>query len=62
MPRKLRPKECACGCGDMTRGGDFLQGHDRKLEGAIIEKVGGVIELRELVEKTLKCRIKVRHD
>ena len=24
------PKECACGCGGMTRGGNWLPGHDAK--------------------------------
>jgi hypothetical protein len=62
MPRKIRPRECACGCGDMTRGGEFCPGHDAKLQSAIIEKVGGVVELRRVVEKALKCRIRVKHD
>lgn len=62
MPRKVRPQSCACGCGGMTKGGEFLPGHDQKTVAAIINKVGGVSELRELVEKTLRCRIKVEVD
>ena len=46
----------------MTKGGDFIPGHDSKVMSAILDKVGGVIELRELIEKTLNCRIKPRWD
>jgi len=46
----------------MTRGGDFLPGHDARTLSAITDKVGGVIELRDLIEKTLKCKIKTRTD
>ena len=60
MPRKLTPKPCKCGCKQMTKGGEWLPGHDRKLEAAIAEKAGGILELKALVEKTLKCRIKVK--
>ena len=60
MPRKIKPKPCACGCGGITKGGDFIPGHDSKLQSAILDKVGGIIELRRVVEKALNCRIKVR--
>ena len=59
MPRKLTSKQCGCGCGGQTKGGIFLPGHDSKLLSAIIEKTGGLLELKGLVEKTLKCKIKV---
>ena len=50
MPRKLTPKPCACGCNEMTKGGDFLPGHDVRLLGAIVRRVGGVAELRVIIE------------
>jgi len=51
MPRKVIPRPCACGCGDLTRGsGDFLPGHDQKLRVAIENHVGGILALRGLVE------------
>jgi hypothetical protein len=28
--RTAAPRECACGCGGMTRGGTWLPGHDAK--------------------------------
>jgi len=43
----------------MTKGGLYLPGHDQKLRAAIENKVGGLQELKALVEKTLRCRIKV---
>jgi len=46
----------------MTKGGDFLPGHDARTMSAILDKVGGVIELRDHIEKTLRCRIKPRAD
>lgn len=62
MRSRGQPKECACGCGGMTRGGDFIPGHDSKLQSAIVKRAGGIIELRGIVEKALSCRIKVRMD
>ncbi|MEX0709408.1 MAG: hypothetical protein WD078_15740 [Woeseia sp.] len=60
MPRRVRPKQCACGCGEITKGGNFIPGHDSKLQSAIVEKVGGIIELRRIVEKALRCKIQPR--
>ena len=62
MPRKIYPKPCSCGCGGMTGGGEWLPGHDSKTMSAIVAKVGGTLELKKLVEKTLHCRIKVKVD
>ena len=59
MPRKIRARKCACGCGAMTRGGDFLPGHDARTLSAVISSVGGVAALRKLVESALKRRIEV---
>ena len=53
MPRKIEPKFCNCGCGEMTRGGNFIAGHDRKLGAAIERAAGGLLELKALVEDAL---------
>lgn len=37
--RKVGGRECACGCGEMTGGGHFKQGHDRKFHVGLEEKV-----------------------
>ena len=42
--------ECECGCGKLTTGGSFLPGHDQKLRTSIEKRVGGILQLRELVE------------
>ncbi len=62
MPRKKRPKLCACGCGDWTAGGNFLPGHDSKTLSAILDRVGGMIELKKLIEKVTGAPIIVRID
>lgn len=54
MPRKMIPKPCGCGCGTMTKGGQFIPGHDAKLMSAIIQSVGGLVELKELVESVIR--------
>ncbi len=41
---------CECRCGANTEGGDFLPGHDQKLRVALEERVGGLLEMRDLVE------------
>jgi hypothetical protein len=41
---------CSCGCGQPTKGGIFLPGHDAKLRAAIEESVGGLLSLSRLVE------------
>jgi len=50
---------CNCGCGETTAGGQFLPGHDQKLRIAIERKVGGLLELKALVEKVCHCTIEV---
>ena len=42
--------ECACNCGGTTAGGDFLPGHDQRLRADLERSVGGIINLRMLVE------------
>lgn len=50
MPRRIVPKPCACGCGQMTKGGEYCPGHDSAVYRAIILEVGGITKLREIVE------------
>ena len=52
MPRKRIPKLCACGCLKMTRGGEFLPGHDSRTLSAIVSAVGGVANLRRHIENS----------
>ncbi len=59
MPRKMIPRPCDCGCGEITKGGWYMPGHDQKLRAAIENKVGGLTELKQLVEKIYHCEIKV---
>lgn len=35
------PKACGCGCGEMTRGGDFLPGHDARFRGRLLKAIDG---------------------
>lgn len=42
---------CSCGCGQNTKGGRFLPGHDQKLIAALVAAMGGVEKLRDLVEE-----------
>lgn len=36
---KAEPKACGCGCGDLTRGGDFLPGHDARFRGQMLKAI-----------------------
>ena len=51
---------CACGCGG-TGINQWLPGHDQKLRAAIEREVGGLIELRRIIEELLHHRIEVQH-
>jgi hypothetical protein len=42
--------ECACGCGGNPAAGKFLPGHDQRLRADLERRVGGLIQLRMLVE------------
>lgn len=55
MPRKITPK--LCGCGRMTRGGDFIPGDDSKMMSAVVKSAGGVKQVHALIEKSLNCKI-----
>lgn len=37
--KKGTPKECACGCGDMTGGGTFRPGHDARHKGNLLRRI-----------------------
>ena len=39
--------ECACGCGGITAGGNFLPGHDQRLRAELERRVGGLISARQ---------------
>ncbi len=42
---------CACGCGkERSTGAQYLPGHDRCLEAALAQTVGGLLPLKALVE------------
>ena len=36
---KAEPKLCADGCGELTRGGDFLPGHDARFRGQMLKAI-----------------------
>lgn len=42
--------ECACGCGEKASKGTFLPGHEQRLRADLERRVGGLIQLRMLVE------------
>jgi len=44
--------ECACGCGEETKRGKFLAGHEQKLRKELDVKVGGLPLLAYLVKVT----------
>jgi hypothetical protein len=44
--------DCACGCGEQTKKGKYLQGHEQKLRKELEEQVGGLPLLASLVKVT----------
>ena len=60
MARKLQPRYCACGCGGISKD-KWLPGHDQKLRAAIENEVGGLIELRRIIEELLHRSIDATH-
>jgi hypothetical protein len=42
--------ECACGCGESTKGGKFLPGHETRFRKQLDDAVGGAQLLARLVE------------
>jgi len=59
MPRKIIPKECGCGCGGMTKGGQFIPGHDSILLSSIVQRVGGLLKLKTIVEDHIEEEVSV---
>lgn len=52
-PLKLKLYRCECGCGTPTYR-RFKAGHDQKLRIALEKQVGGLLNLRAVVENHLK--------
>ena len=50
MPRRIRPLECLCGCGEMTRGGVFKPGHDARVMSELADEVGGVEGVAQILK------------
>jgi len=59
MALKLQPKYCACGCGSICTD-NWLPGHDQQLRAAIEHEVGGLVELRRIIEEMLHHSIDLR--
>ena len=61
MARKSHSGYCACGCGSISKE-KWLPGHDQKLRAAIENEVGGLIELRRIIEELLHRSIDMTHE
>ena len=59
MDRKSHTRLCACGCGNRCKG-TWLPGHDQRLRAAIENEVGGLVELRRIIEELLHRSIDVK--
>ena len=60
MAQKLHARYCACGCGGLCKD-EWLPGHDQRLRAAIEHEVGGLVELRRIIEERLQRSIELRH-
>ena len=49
--RRAKLKLCDCGCGGFPRGGDYMPGHEMHVFRALVDHVGSVRNLREVVEQ-----------
>ena len=58
MNSEFQPHYCACGCGG-TGKTKWLPGHDQMLRAAIEREVGGLIELRRIIEELLQRGIQL---
>ncbi len=45
---------CKCGCGNPASGRNFLPGHDQRLRTRLVDEVGGLFALQELVQSAKK--------
>ena len=52
MARQIKPKLklCDCGCGSYPRGADYMPGHEVRIVSALVGHVGGLRNLRDIVE------------
>lgn len=57
VAKKKTPKPCFCGCGQITKGGKFIPGHDAKLVSALIESAGGIESMRAIIEGHVGHRV-----
>ena len=48
---RVNLKLCDCGCGGYPRGRDFMPGHEMHVIKALIDHVGSIRNLREVVEQ-----------
>lgn len=60
MARESHTGLCACGCGKASREA-WLPGHDQQLRAAIEREVGGLVELRRIIEELLHRSIELKH-
>ena len=61
MAQKLQARYCACGCGGLCKG-EWLPGHDQRLRAAIEHEVGGLVELRRIIEERLHRSIDLKYE
>ncbi len=50
---------CACGCGGSARDNEFVAEHDIRLYRAIVLHVGGVAQLREIIERITGTAVEI---
>lgn len=48
MPRRLDPKSCACGCGQITKSGEFMRGHHTRRRWQLVKSVAAGTEGTEI--------------
>ena len=63
MPRKRSskksvPRDCACGCGGKTRGGDYIPGHDSKLKAWLLRVERGVMKISDIEHEGTRNAVK----
>lgn len=56
--KKTVPKPCECGCGDETRGGRFIPGHDSKLKAWMIRVERGLIKIADIEDEGTRNAVK----
>lgn len=58
-PRKPKPAQiCQCGCGNQTKGGRFVPGHDARLHAWVLRVQRGVIKLNEIEHEGERAAVK----